>query len=131
MSEVLGGFGHGFDSRRLHLNFGNTFNLLQENGFGLRESLPAPPLCWTQSAQFRLRRTPDAAPSGLPSGTYDLPQQVLGLTGAKDISSGFGHSCAVTAGARILCWGTGQAGEFGLGDYDSSSTPVTVLDPYD
>ena len=47
--------------------------------------------------------------------------------GALAIAAGTGHTCAVTAGGRVLCWGRNDFGQLGIGvTGGSESLPVAV-----
>jgi hypothetical protein len=53
----------------------------------------------------------------LGDGTFidnPLPSEVVGVTGATDVSAGVAHTCAV-AGADVYCWGDNFYGELGDG----------------
>ncbi len=45
-----------------------------------------------------------------------------------DLSTGGGHTCALTELGRAYCWGLSFDGQLGLGDQDSAVRPQPVLD---
>jgi alpha-tubulin suppressor-like RCC1 family protein len=62
------------------------------------------------------------------TGTTDAvvatPHVVAGIGPVVDVSVGWSHSCAVTQGAKVMCWGNNERGELGDGTRNNSSTPV-------
>ena len=52
------------------------------------------------------------------------------LSGIRQIAAGFGHTCAVTQGGQVKCWGTQSYGRLGNGDDIQLVLlyPVTVIE---
>lgn len=53
------------------------------------------------------------------------PVGVFGVSTAKQIASGYMHSCSILNDGTVKCWGLGRHGQLGNGNV-SSSTPVSV-----
>jgi alpha-tubulin suppressor-like RCC1 family protein len=67
---------------------------------------------------------------GLGDGTKsksNVAVDVVGVTGATQITAGDVHSCALVASGAVKCWGYNVYGELGDGTYIDSSLAVDVL----
>jgi alpha-tubulin suppressor-like RCC1 family protein len=54
------------------------------------------------------------------------PRPPLGLTGIVDLTSGSGHSCALTSAGTVWCWGQNDRGQLGLGTLVNALAPAEV-----
>lgn len=62
---------------------------------------------------------------GVPGQTW-MPLAVVGLGAVVAVDAGLDHTCAITTDGRLWCWGRGGAGQLGLGDMESRSSPAVV-----
>jgi alpha-tubulin suppressor-like RCC1 family protein len=64
--------------------------------------------------------------AGLPEepASINSPQSLPGFT---KIAAGFAHTCALTSGGAVKCWGTNSDGRLGDGTTTNRSTPVDVV----
>ena len=55
-----------------------------------------------------------------------IPVEVQGLTGVVRVATGSWHSCAITAGGGVQCWGRNDAGQLGDSTFSPRAAPVAV-----
>lgn len=77
--------------------------------------------CWGRDDQGQLG-------DGTLGGFEVAPVDVSGLTsGVASVAAGNSHTCAVTTGSGMKCWGRNSAGQLGDGGLDSQPAPIDVL----
>lgn len=54
------------------------------------------------------------------------PVEVAGISGARAVAAGVGHTCALLETGEVWCWGLGSWGQLGDGSYNPISGPVKV-----
>jgi len=78
--------------------------------------------CWGRDNYGQLGNDPPLADS-------NLPVLVSGFgSGMEDISAGTLHTCGLTTGGAVWCWGYGEEGYLGNGVLENSPVPVQVTD---
>ena len=78
-------------------------------------------LCWGSNGNGQLGASTATLPYSL------VPVAVTGLTpGVVAIAVGFEHTCALTSGGAVLCWGANTYGQLGNNSSTDSHVPFAV-----
>ena len=81
--------------------------------------------CWGAGSYGRLGNGGETS-SSTPVDVQTSSSNSSALSGIAAISSGSYHTCALTSGGNVKCWGRGSYGQLGNGGTDNSSTPIDV-----
>jgi hypothetical protein len=77
--------------------------------------------CWGSNGKGQLGL-------GSTGGLIGSPTTVVSLVKAVKVSAGGRHSCAVTDGGALVCWGDNQSGQLGIGQAsDGEGAPKPVF----
>ncbi len=79
--------------------------------------------CWGLNLNGRLAQDTVAV-----SGTTG-PIQVTGLSNVTQLVAGGGHTCALTSGNQVFCWGLNDAGQLGDNSFANRPTPTAITVP--
>ncbi|HTY96459.1 MAG TPA: hypothetical protein VMB91_05420 [Solirubrobacteraceae bacterium] len=75
--------------------------------------------CWGRNGYGQLGTGTDTGPEKCEGGEfgycYTAPVEVMGVSGAVELSAGSAHSCVLLAAGNIDCWGEDHDGELGNG----------------
>lgn len=76
--------------------------------------------CWGNNEDGQLG-------AGIADTEKNVPVNVVGLSGVADVDAGLAHTCAVTAGGEMFCWGANASGQLGDGSQNPSTVPKAVV----
>ena len=74
--------------------------------------------CWGLGEQYQLGNGRNE--------NNNRPVDVMNITTAIDVGTGYNFTCALLENKTIQCWGSGNVGQMGNGSYDNQITPVSV-----
>ncbi len=76
--------------------------------------------CWGDNADGRL------GIGALDPGSSSVPLAVAADVLFESLGAGDGHTCGLTTGGEVLCWGTSRVGQLGTGDDTNRDSPTPV-----
>jgi alpha-tubulin suppressor-like RCC1 family protein len=81
--------------------------------------------CWGDNRWGQLGIGPGSEPF------VGEPTPIAGPTGTtwRDVSVGYGHTCAIATDGTSWCWGFGEAGELGIGELPPHTPPYLAFSP--
>jgi alpha-tubulin suppressor-like RCC1 family protein len=82
-------------------------------------------LCWGANDRGQLGPGPTVAQSNVARPVADPSGGEL--TGVEQVALGEGHTCALLAGGRLLCWGDNRSGQLGDGSKSDAPHPTPVV----
>jgi len=87
--------------------------------------------CWgegglTGDGTMISRSTPVAVLT--PDGSLPLTDLLI-QSPSHSLAAGQSHTCAISGGSNVYCWGDNSSGQLGIDTLGAQSLPVTVLDP--
>lgn len=83
--------------------------------------------CWGSASMGQLGNGTGGEGQSTPAAW--TPVSVVGMTGARVLTAGYAHTCAITEGGAAKCWGRNDHGQVGNGtvDYPYPNTPSSVV----
>ena len=78
--------------------------------------------CWGSNSDGQLGTS-----ASMPSASSPVAVSLPGNTYVKQISAGFKHTCVLTDGEDVLCWGNNDSGQLGNDTTDAKSVPTKVI----
>src|SRR5690554_1105447 len=94
-------------------------SLSSGKGFSCAHLLDDSVACWGNNSQGQLGDDGTNISS-------QTPVAVVGLTQIQALSAGVDHSCAITQGNELWCWGNNTYGQLGNGSNTSSNQPIQL-----
>jgi alpha-tubulin suppressor-like RCC1 family protein len=89
--------------------------------------------CWGDNKYGQLGSSPGEQPNGVDPNwgfsyaPFDVLYSRAPLTGVVQVSAGFGHTCAIVAAGKVMCWGLNTDGQRGEGAFSESSVAATQI----
>ena len=83
--------------------------------------------CWGKGTEGQLGND-DTIDKDHPVTVVDGDGSTTALGGIIQISAGESHTCVLTSGGGVLCWGEGSKGRLGNNDAADKNHPVSVVD---
>jgi alpha-tubulin suppressor-like RCC1 family protein len=80
--------------------------------------------CWGRNAARELGR-PTTTTCGM-NACDPVPDAVIGVSGAAQVSAGGKYACARTSAQEVFCWGDNTYGQLGTGDMMAPASPKPV-----
>ncbi|HEX6644585.1 MAG TPA: Ig-like domain-containing protein, partial [Gemmatimonadales bacterium] len=95
-------------------------------------------LCWGWNESGQLGNgttTTSGVPEGVGGFTFRIEPDVVPhapdpdfyIPGQSYISAGFAHTCGITTGDNVVCWGENESGQLGRGSFNDASTPGAII----
>ena len=81
--------------------------------------------CWGSGSYGRLGHG-TSQPQSTPVDVHTSASDTSPLSGIDAISASIDHTCALTTGGNVKCWGKGAYGKLGNRQINTSNTPVDV-----
>jgi alpha-tubulin suppressor-like RCC1 family protein len=78
-------------------------------------------VCWGRNVEGEMGNGQSGA------NTWQLTPFTVPIGPIVDVALGYRHTCALTTGGEVLCWGLNNHGQLGTGDTSAHDTPQPVV----